>query len=147
MNIANLNTVLKFFGRGELNPEEKLQLVKEALLMTLARASDSDSNIHPVEVDTVREIVKKITGDDVSAADVRVAAGSEIFETTPLEQCLARMSSKLTTKDRALIANSLADVIRSDVRITSREVEFFGKVASALRITPAELAGLIPDEA
>lgn len=145
MTIASLGNVLKIFGGGEPTPEEHQQFVKEALLMTLARASSSDSNINPVEVSSVRDIIKAETGEDVSEADVRIAAGAEIFERTSLDSALARLSHKLNGADRALIARSLASVIRSDSRISEREADFFDRVARALKISPAELVGLIPE--
>jgi uncharacterized tellurite resistance protein B-like protein len=144
MSIAKLTHVLKIFGGAEPSPEEEHKLVKETLMMTLARASSADSSISPVEVETVREIIKRVTGDDVSSADVRVAAHAELFETTPLTTCLSRIGGKLKAKDRVMVVQSLAEVIRSDVEITAREVAFFDGVANALKVTPAELAGLIP---
>jgi uncharacterized tellurite resistance protein B-like protein len=145
MNIANLGNIMKVFGGGEPDPQERQRLVKEAVLMTLARASNADADIQPVEVATVRRIVKRITGEDVSEADVRVAAHSELFETTPLDRCLARIRDRLDPRERVTIAQGLAEVIRSDVRVTDREVQFFERVAKALKITAAQLAGLVPD--
>jgi uncharacterized tellurite resistance protein B-like protein len=144
MSIAKLANVLKIFGGGEPSPEEERNLFKETLLMTLARASSADSSISPVEVETVRKIIKRVTDDDVSSADVRVAAHSELFETTPLTTCLSRIGRKLKVRDRVMVVQSLAEVIRSDVEVTAREVEFFDGIANALKVTPAELAGLIP---
>lgn len=145
MTIASLGNVLKIFGGGEPDPEEHQQFVREALLMTLARASSADSNINPVEVASVRKIVEEATGEAVSEADVRVAASAEIFETTSLDSALAKLSHKLNVADRALIVHSLARVIKSDRRISEREADFFDKVAHALKISPAELVGLIPE--
>jgi uncharacterized tellurite resistance protein B-like protein len=145
MSIATLSNVLKIFGGGEPSAEEERQLVKEALLMTLARASAADSQIHPVEVETVREIIRQATGEDISPADVRVAAHSELFESTPLTSCLAGIGRKIKAGDRAMIVRSLAEVIKSDVKVTAREVAFFNDVAGALKVTPAELAGLIAE--
>lgn len=145
MSDTVLGRLLRFFGGGELDPQEKQELVKEALLMTLARASSADIDLAPVEVDKVREIIKKVTGAEVSQADVRVAAHSELFETAPLTQYLSRLSGKLDPQDRAMIAQSLAEVIRSDRQITFREVEFFDKAAHALRVSPSELMGLFSD--
>jgi uncharacterized tellurite resistance protein B-like protein len=145
MTIASLGNVLKIFGGGEPSPEQHQQFVKEALLMTLARASSSDSNINPVEVSSVRRIIKQATGDDVSEADVRIAASAEIFETTSLHSALAKLSHKLNSSDRVLIASSLATVIKSDSHISEREADFFDEVARALKISPAELVGLVPE--
>lgn len=142
MTIASLGSILKIFGGSAPSPEERQQVVKEALLMTLARASSSDTNIDPVEISSVQRIIKEATGEDVSEADVRVAASSEIFETTPLDSALAKLSHALDSSSRALIANSLADVIKSDTRVSEQEADFFDRVAHALKIRPSELVGL-----
>lgn len=145
MTIASLANVLKIFRGGEPTPEEHQQFVKEALLMTLARASSSDTNINPVEVSSVQRIIRDAIGEEVTEADVRVAAGAEIFETTSLDSALGKLSQKLNAADRALIASSLATVIKSDRHISDREAEFFDRVAHALRISPSELVGLLPE--
>ena len=145
MSIADLSNVLKIFGGSDPSPEEQEQLVKEALFMTLARAVSADANIAPCEVETVQAILKRETGDDISAADIRVAAKSELYEKAPLEQYLSSVSRKLDTKDRARIATTLAEVIKSDVRVTAREVDFFNKMAAALELSPAALSGLVQD--
>ena len=143
MAIIDLGNVLKIFGGGAHSAEEHDQLVKEVLLMTLARASSSDSNTNPVEVATVQRVLKEVTGDDVSAADVRVAAASEIFESAPLEKYLASVSKALSASERATVASSLAAVIKSDTRVSEAEVEYFNRIAAALGATAAELAGLV----
>jgi uncharacterized tellurite resistance protein B-like protein len=143
MAIIDLGNVLRIFGGGSLSPDEHDQLVKEVLLMTLARATSSDSNTNPVEVETVRRVLKDITGDEVSEADVRVAAKSEIFESAPLEKYLGSVSRALTASDRSTIARSLATVIRSDTEVTETEIEYFNRMAAALGATAAELAGLV----
>ena len=146
MSMAGLKNILKIFGGSELTEEEKQALVKEAALMTLARATASDSNIKKVEVETVREIVERVTGEEVSVADVRVAANSKLFESAPLERYLEDVGRKIDVADRLDIANALAEVINSDERVSSREVTFFNMVAGAFQLTPAELAGLIETE-
>jgi len=145
MSIANLSHVLRIFGGNEISAEEENELFREVLLMTLARASSSDSNTHPVEIDSVVTIIKRATGEDVSAGDVRVAAASELYETAPLEKYLTGCGRKLSPSSRSATINALAEVIKSDTEVTSREVEFFDMVARALGATPAELAGLVAD--
>lgn len=111
--------------------------------MTLARATSADANIDTAEVDTVQTILKKTLGEDFQAADIRVAAKSEIYESAPLPDYLSSVAKKLNSAERVAIATALADVIRSDCRISEREVNFFDMVAKALKITPAELAGIV----
>ena len=143
MAMIDLGNVLRIFSGHKSDPAAHKDLVKEVLLMTLARASSSDSNMSPVEVDTVQKVLKDVIGEDVSSADVRVAASSELFERAPLEKYLSSVASSLTSSDRAVVARSLAKVIKSDVTVTEQETAFFDKVATALEVTPAELAGLV----
>ncbi len=145
MSMADLSNVLKIFRGTDLSPEEESELFREVLLMTLSRASSSDANIAPIEVETVQAIVEKSTGEEVSAADIRVAAASELYETAPLEKYLSSCGRKLDATSRVATVQALADVIKSDTRVTSREVQFFDMVALALAVTPAEIAGLIVD--
>lgn len=142
MSIANLSTVLKIFGGSEPSAEEQEHVFKEALLMTLARASRSDTNVSPVEVDSVRRIVQRVTGEEVSAADVHVAARSELYETASLDHYLGHVTRALRSDQRSAIVHGLAEVIKSDTRVSSHEVGFFNAVVYALKATPAEIAGL-----
>ncbi len=145
MSIADLSNVLKIFRGADLSPEEGKELFREVLLMTLARASSADANIAPVEVETVQTILEKTTGEGISAASVRVAAASELYETASLEKYLSSCGRKLDAISRVATVHALAEVIKSDTRVTSREVDFFAMVARALAVTPAELAGLVTD--
>lgn len=142
MILSSLNHVLKLLGGGAAEPEDRQDVFNETVLLVLSRATDSDANIKPIEIDTVREIIAKTTGEEVSAADVRVAAHSKIYEDAPLERNLARVAEKLDVQDRVKIAKALAEVILSDERVTAKEVRFFNAVAGALVLTPATLSGL-----
>jgi uncharacterized tellurite resistance protein B-like protein len=143
MAIIDLGNVLKIFSGSKASPAAHEELVKEVMLMTLARASSADTNTKPVEVDTVQRVLKEVTGETFSTADIHVAASSEIFERAPLEKYLSSVASALTPHDRATVARSLAEVIRSDVKVTEQETAFFNRVVAALGVTAAELAGLI----
>jgi uncharacterized tellurite resistance protein B-like protein len=146
MAIADLKNVLKIFGGSEMSEESENELFKEVLLMTLARASDADINIQTVEVDRIREIIMQHTGEEVSAADIRVAARAELYAEATLRKYLASVRKKLKSRHRAETVHALADVFRSDSAVSVLEVDFFNGVAEALQVTPAELAGLVPGE-
>ncbi len=66
MDIANLNSVLKIFGKSSPSEEEQTELYKQALLMTLEQASSSDANIHPVEIETIQQIMQRETGQELT---------------------------------------------------------------------------------
>ena len=143
MGLVDFGNILKFIRGGEPTPEEKKQLFKEAVLMALARATSADTNIHHLEVEAVQQILKRVTGEEVSVADVRVAAGSELFEKQPLEKYLSGVGRKLEAGDRMTIMHSLAEVIRSDERVSRFETDYFDMVANALKVTPSEIMGLV----
>ena len=145
MSLANLRNVLKIFGGGQPTEAERQELIKEALLMTLSRATKSDTDIRPVEVDTVIRIIERETGESITSADVRVAAKSELYESAPLDQYLGRVSRSLAPRERTNILKCLAEVILSDVRVSPHEVDFYNWIAKALQVTPAELAGLFEE--
>lgn len=142
MSIADLTQVLNIFKESELSVDDRQELFQEVLLMTLARASSSDANIDPVEIKTIQRIVNRETGEDLSDADVRLAARKELYETATLRKYLGSVRRKLDTNEKIKIVSALAEVIKSDTSISVLEVDFFNRVADALRVTPAELAGL-----
>ena len=142
MSIADLSNVLSIFGGSEPDPEAQKELFKEVLLMTLARASSSDSAIHAIEVESIQGIMQRETGDEFSAADVRKAARSDLYEKVPLPKYLSSATRKLTSEDRVRIVQTLAEVIKSDTEVSVLEIDFFNSVAEALKATPSELIGL-----
>ena len=142
MAIADLSSVLKIFGETSLSAEEQKKLYGEVLMMVLARAASSDANVHPVEIQTIQKIVQRETGEDVKESDIRLAARPELYESVPMRKYLRSVQRRLNADDRLRVVQSLAEVIKSDTEISVLEVDFFNRVSDALRITPAELAGL-----
>ena len=142
MAIADLSSVLKIFSESAPDEEEQKALYGEVLLMTLARASSADANIDPVEISTIQQIIQREVGEEITDKDVRRAARTELYETETLRKYLRRVRQKLRVGDRRKIVEALAEVIKSDTQISVLEIDFFNRVADALRISPAELAGL-----
>lgn len=145
MDYTDLSRIALLFGGEGIEPQERQNLVKEVLLMTLSRASSADSNVRPVEINVIQNILKESTGEDFSESQIRMAAHSELYESAPLEAYLSRVAHTLNEEDRHLIAKSLEHVIRSDLHITYKEVEFYNLVVDALKITPATAIGLIAE--
>ena len=140
---STLNVIAKIFAEQFLTPEETEELFYEAVLMTLARATNADTNIHPVEVALVKTKVKEVTDQDITDADVRVAANSDLFERTSLENALIRINSILTSEQKVVIVRALSEVIQVDLKVTQREISFFNRVSDSLNLTPADLMGLV----
>jgi uncharacterized tellurite resistance protein B-like protein len=143
MYIASLRNVLKAFGGEELDPAERNGLVKEVLLLALACGSSSDTNVASIEVSTVRKVIKDATGEDLSEADVRIAASLDLFETESVESMLDTLCDELAIPDRVFVMRKLEEVLRSDTRISEFEIDYYNRIAEALDLRPSELAGLI----
>lgn len=142
MTLADLDTVLKISSGADISEEEQRALFAEVLLMVLARASNSDSNIQQIEVQSILDIVERESGIAISEQDVRKAARTELYESTPLDQYLSRASKQLLGSDRIALVHLLAEVIRSDTEISVLEIDFFDRVANSLGATPSEIAGI-----
>jgi len=142
MALADLSNVLNIFRERELNAEVQETLFKEVLLMTLARASSADANIDPVEITTVQEIMRRDTDEEVSGADIRLASRPALFEDAPFGKYLASVRKRISSVQRAKVVCALAEVIKSDTKVSVLEIDFFNMVARELQATPAEIAGL-----
>jgi len=143
MSIASLTNVLEAFRGGDPGTAKKKDLVKAVLLLILARASRSDTNVAAVEVSTVQKAISLATGEELSEAEIRIAASSELFEHQSIESTLAGIRNKLEATDRVFIVRKLAEVIRSDRRISEFETDYFDRIAGALALRPSEIAGLV----
>lgn len=139
---TNLNSVLELFKDDVMDHEEREELFNEAVLMTLARATSVDTNIRSVEIDTVQKIIQSVTGEEVSPADIRVAANSQLFEDAPLDRYLWSVGKNIDTTAKLTIINALSDVIKADREITWHEVAFVNMVADAFALRPSDLLGL-----
>ncbi len=146
MAISDLKNVLQIFAGSDVNEDQQNELFKEVLLMTLARAADADINIQTVEVERIQEILKEHTGEEFSSADIRVAARAALYAESTLRKYLGSVRKKLTDAHRAETIQALADVFRSDMNVSVLEVEFFDRVATALQVTPSQIAGLVPGD-
>lgn len=142
MALCQLSLIRRLFGSSEPSEQEKAELYREAMLMTLARGTSSDHYTDAAEVETVVNIVSKHVGESVSEADVRVAARSDLYETAPLEKCLGRCSRLLDETQRKNIVRALIEVIRADGHIRSGEADFFNMVVGALGLTAIDILDL-----
>ena len=147
MAIADLKNVLKIFGGSDVSKDKQKDLFEEALLMTLARAANADVSIQNVEVEMIQGILKKHTGRDFSAADVRIAAREELYAEATLVKYLRGVEKGLSEAQCSEIVQALAEVFRSDATISALEVDFFNNVVNALNVTPAQIAGLTAGDA
>ena len=142
MAISDLSNVLNIFGGSDISEDAQNELFKEVLLMTLARAADADINIQSVEIARIQELLKQHTGEEFSSADIRIAAREELYAEATLRKYLGSVRKKLSDDQRAEVIQTLADVFRSDSEVSVLEIDFFNRVAEALQVTAAQVAGL-----
>jgi len=142
MAIADLSRFLKIFSESSPSEEKQKELYREVLLITLARASSCDTNIDPVEIETIQQIMQRETGQELTEADIRKAARPQLYGSVYLHKYLRSVRRQLKAEDRSKIVQGVADVIKSDTQINVLEIDFFYQVANALRITLVEPLGL-----
>lgn len=145
MSLVDFSKITKLLRDNKHRAKHKQELFQEVMLMVLARVTRADSNVETVELEKVQEVLKEELGHDISVAEIRTASSSEVFETQSLESYLSSASRKLDGRERMLILASLEKVIRSDEVIRDFELDFFDRVALAMRATPAEIAGMVSD--
>lgn len=141
MSLINFESVTNLFRTSSSDADQR-QLLKEVLLMVLARATNADKNIDPGELDIVQDILREVTGETLTQGDIHTAANSEIFERQSLDRYLTKATRKLDDEDRILILQSLIRVLNSDNHMREFEIDYFDRVANALKATPSEIAGL-----
>jgi len=141
MSIINFETLTNLFQSSNSDEAEK-QLMKEVLLLVLARATSADKNVDPSEIAAVQAVLLEVLGEKISEADIRLAGQSELFERQSLDRYLNRAARKLNDEDRSLILQCLVRVLRSDDHLREFEIDYFDRVANALKATPSEIAGL-----
>ncbi len=143
MSLVNFDSIKKLLQDDSSKAKHRQDLFKEVMLMVLSRATRVDSNVEKVEIVKVQEVLKEQLGIEFSESEIRTAASSAMFETQSIERYLSTATRKLDERERVIILASLATIIRSDEEIRIFELDFFDKVALALRATPSEIAGLI----
>jgi uncharacterized tellurite resistance protein B-like protein len=143
MALADLLNIRQIFGgeRREPGPEA----YRELLVMVLARATDVDAYTAPAEVETVQRVLRDYIGEEISTADVRVAAKSALYETAPLEKYVARIGPRLPKAQRLQLINALVDVLNADEQVASAETGYFNMICKALEVSFADVAGVGSD--
>jgi len=143
MALGELRRIRQLFGgdRSEPGPEA----YRELLVMVLARATDVDAFTHHAEVETVQQVLRDHLDEEITSADVRIAAKSALYETAPLEKYVAAIGPRLPREQRIHLVHALIEVLRADERVASAESNYFNSICAALQLSYADVAGLSPD--
>lgn len=143
MALVDLSRVRQLFGgeRGDPGPEA----FRELLVMVLARATDVDAYTDHAEVETVQAVIQEYLGEEISTADVRIAAKSKLYETAPLEKVVSTIGPRLPKEQRIKLVQALVEVLKADDRVASAESGYFNSVCQGLQLSFADVAGLSSD--
>ena len=133
---------IKALMNKELSAEKKQKAFKELLVLVLARGTRADLHTHETEVSAAQKVIKNYIGEDISAAELRIAASSEIFETSPLNKHVSKLAPRFDGAERIVIINALKDVLQADGHVRQPEADFFDTMANALKLKPSEIAGI-----
>lgn len=152
MTVEILGALLVLFGAFqffkaknaslEAGSEGHIQLRNEILLNTLARLTYADSNTKAIEVEAVRKIYKRETKQDVTAAEIRVAARGDLHESQTFDRYLAKGGAKLSREDKCFIMKAMAEIVKSDGTVSPGEMDFFDGVGKAFKMSASEIAEL-----
>lgn len=142
MAFGEISSLLRSLVGSSANEETQDDVYKEVLLMTLAQASKADANIHPLEIETIKQIMRRETGQDLTEADIRKASRADINGSANLRKYLRRVQGQLNAENKTAILRAMVDVTKSDIEINVLEIDYFNRVVDALRMTPAEQFGL-----
>ncbi|MEM0954166.1 MAG: TerB family tellurite resistance protein [Pseudomonadota bacterium] len=140
MALVDLLSIRQLFG-GDKN-EPSAETYRELLVMVLSRATDVDAYTDAAEVETVQKVLRDYLGEEISSADVRIAAKSALYETAPLERYVARIGPKLSLEQRLKLMHALLDVLHADEKVAHAETGFFNMICDALQLSFADVAGL-----
>ncbi len=142
MATVDLSYIRKLFTDGSDSAGDR-EAYRELLLMILARATDADCYTHPAEVASVQRVIREHLGEEISEEEIRRVALTDLYQTAPLEKYISRLEPKLSLDQRKQIIRALIEVLRSDGAVAASESIYFNTVALSLRMTYAEVAGLV----
>ncbi len=143
MALADFVNIRQIFGGQGSEPGPDVH--RELLIMVLSRATDVDAYTDAAEVETVQKVLLEYLGEEISGADVRIAAKSALYETAPLEKYVSRIGPKLPKAQRMKLIHALVDVLRADEKVASAETEYFNMICKALKLSYADVAGVGSD--
>lgn len=142
MTLLNLDNLKSSALQGDF-ADEQLESMKKLLLMVLARGARVDLNADSDEVSAIIEVVRNFTGHELDAATVRTEAIAQSRETST--KPISKLASSLSHEQKILVILALKEVLLADQQLISSEIDYFNIVASALKLSFADAAGLIED--
>ncbi|RZV49619.1 MAG: hypothetical protein EX270_12375 [Pseudomonadales bacterium] len=129
-------------GGGKLLDEKQQELFSETMFMVLSGAARADLNIEPVEVDRIRDILKRKLDREFTSQEIQLAGETELYDTAPIQKYVSRASRVLPIEQRQEILRAMIEVFLSDGRMGVLEKDYFDSIVEALHLKPSEMLQL-----
>ncbi|MBT8148959.1 MAG: hypothetical protein HKO71_00075 [Pseudomonadales bacterium] len=142
MNISSFRLMKMILGGGKLLDEKQQELFSETMFMVLSGAARADLNIEPVEVDRIRDILKRKLDREFTSQEIQLAGETELYDTAPIQKYVSRASRVLPIEQRQEILRAMIEVFLSDGRMGVLEKDYFDSIVEALHLKPSEMLQL-----
>ena len=142
MALVNLQS-LKSLMTSTTSADDDRESYKTLLFTILTKASRVDLHSDGTEIELIQKIMFDYTGETYDAGSIRAEAIAQAQGESL--RPVAKLAAKLPESMRVLAIDALASVIRADDNISYAEIDYFNAVAGAMRLSFADVAGLLQD--
>jgi uncharacterized tellurite resistance protein B-like protein len=142
MALVNLQS-LKSLMTSTTSADDDRENYKTLLFTILTKASRVDLHSDGTEIELIQKIMFDYTGETFDAGSIRAEAIAQAQGESL--RPVAKLAAKLPESMRVLAIDALASVIRADDNISYAEIDYFNAVAGAMRLSFADVAGLLQD--
>jgi len=142
MALVNLQS-LKSLMTSTTSADDYRESYKTLLFTILTKASRVDLHSDGTEIELIQKIMFDYTGETYDAGSIRAEAITQAQGESL--RPVAKLAAKLPESMRVLAIDALASVIRADDNISYAEIDYFNAVAGAMRLSFADVAGLLQD--
>ena len=142
MALVNLQN-LKSLMTSTTSADDDRENYKTLLFTILTKASRVDLHTDGSEVELIQKIMLEYTGETYDAGSIRAEAIAQSQDESL--RPVAKLAAKLPESMRVLAIDALASVMRADDQISYAEIDYFNAVAGAMRLSFADVAGLLKD--
>lgn len=142
MALVDLQKLKSLVTAGSSAHDES-ERFKQLLFMILTKAARVDLHTDAAEVDLIQKIMLEYTGEAYEAATIRAEATAQSQENSL--RPISKLASTLPENLRVLAVSALKEVMGADERVSYAEIDYFNAVAGAMRLSFADVAGLLQD--
>lgn len=142
MALVDLEKIKALVKTGSSAADER-EIFGRLLLIILTKAARIDLHTDASEIDMIQNLLQEYTGQTYDSGTLRAEAIAQSQETSL--RPVAKLAAKLPEEMRVLAIGALKDVMGADERVSYAEIDYFNAVAGAMRLSFADVAGLLQD--